>query len=214
MMHFPQQIAKFGPLRNLWCMSFEAKHQYFKKLIVNTRNYVNVTHTLAERHQMKLAHALDSTNYLSNGSEPQAAVKDIFFDILPQTLKLTIQEKLGKPLSGTSLINSVSSLKDDGVLYKISSSTCHILDFINELVVFAQVKHILFIEGNWYLCLKVYSPIQFVEAAHAFEVECQPSWIVVLPQELADSHRHRIYKRDGKIYAFMVFTVTEFHKDL
>ncbi len=137
MMHYPQQIAKFGPLRNLWCMSFEAKHQYFKKLIVNTRNYVNVTHTLAERHQMKLAHALASTNYLSNGSEPQAAVKNIIFDSLPQTLKLTIQEKLGKPLTGTSPINSVSSLKVDAVLYKIRSSTCHILDFINELPVFA-----------------------------------------------------------------------------
>ena len=71
-----------------------------------------------------------------------------------------------------------------------------------------------FIEGNWYLCLKVYFPIQFNEIAHAFEVECQPSWIVVLPQDLADSHKHRIYRRDAKTNAFTVFHMTEFHKDI
>lgn len=214
MMHFPSLIAKFGPLRNLWCFCFEAKHQYFKRLVINTRNYINVTHTLAERHQMKLAHALASTNYLSNKTEPQAAVKKLIFGSLPQTLRLTIQEKLGKPITDSSHINSVRSLKADAVLYKISSSTCHILDFLNELPCFVQVKYILFFEGNWYLCLKPYFPSQYIETAHAFEVECQPSWIVVHPQELTDSHKHRIYRRDAKTYAFMVFSVTEFNKDI
>ncbi len=56
MMHFPSQTEKFGPLRNFWCMTLEAKHQYFKKLIASTRNFTNVTHTLTERHQMRVAH--------------------------------------------------------------------------------------------------------------------------------------------------------------
>ena len=57
MMHIPSLIEKYGPVRNLWCMNFKAKHQYFKKLIVNTKNFGNVTYTLVERYQMKLAHA-------------------------------------------------------------------------------------------------------------------------------------------------------------
>lgn len=98
-------------------------------------------------------------------------------------------------------------MRIDGLLYKISSSTCYILDFINELPCFAQIKYMVLVEGNWYLCLKVYFPIEFVENAHAYEVECQPSWIVVLPQELSDSHKHRMYRRNAKTFAYMVFCV-------
>lgn len=58
LLHTSSMIKKYGPLRNFWCMPFEAKHQYFKRLIKNTRNYLNVTQTLTERHQTKLAHAL------------------------------------------------------------------------------------------------------------------------------------------------------------
>ncbi len=75
MMHIPSMIEKYGPVRNLWCMNFEAKHQYFKRLIVNTKNFVNVTHTLAERHQMRLAHALALIKFFSRGSEPQSAIE-------------------------------------------------------------------------------------------------------------------------------------------
>ena len=43
--------------------------------------------------------------------------------------------------------------------------------------------------------MKAYIPVRFLENAHAYEVECQPSWIVVLPQELLDTHAHRIYRK-------------------
>lgn len=39
MLHIPSMMEKFGSLRNIWCMNFERKHQYFKKLIANTRNF-------------------------------------------------------------------------------------------------------------------------------------------------------------------------------
>ena len=32
MLHYPSMMTKFGPLRNLWCMRYEAQHQYFKKI--------------------------------------------------------------------------------------------------------------------------------------------------------------------------------------
>ncbi len=71
LLHYSALIEKFGPLRNMWCMKYEAKHRYFKKLIVNTRNFINVTHTSTERHQMKLSHALASTKLVSRRSKPQ-----------------------------------------------------------------------------------------------------------------------------------------------
>ena len=144
MMHFPSQIEKFGPLRNLWCMSFEAKHQYFKKRIVSTRNFKNVTHTLTERHQMRVAYALASTYLLHKGIQPQSAVISTDVNNLPQSLRLSIQFKTGQPLS--SKVNIVKCLKVDGITYSINSNACFILDCINETPIFAQLKHIVLVE--------------------------------------------------------------------
>ena len=32
-LHLPLAIFMFGPMKVWWCMRFEAKHQYFKKLV-------------------------------------------------------------------------------------------------------------------------------------------------------------------------------------
>lgn len=88
-----------------------------------------------------------------------------------QTLKLTVQEKTGKPINGDTIIRTVRSLKSVGLVYRIHSSTCYIL-YIYEFHCFAQIKHMVMIEGKCYLCLIMFFPFQFLEDAHAFEVKC------------------------------------------
>jgi len=51
MMHYPRLIADYGPLRALWCLRFEAKHQYFKKIANGQNNFRNICRTFADRHQ-------------------------------------------------------------------------------------------------------------------------------------------------------------------
>ena len=41
--HYPDLIRKLGPLKNLWTLSFEQKHQYFKNKAKTIRNFKNVT---------------------------------------------------------------------------------------------------------------------------------------------------------------------------
>ncbi|XP_065281874.1 uncharacterized protein [Dermacentor albipictus] len=52
LIHYPRMISLFGPLKQLWCMRFEAKHQYFKSLATRIKNFRNICKTLAERHQL------------------------------------------------------------------------------------------------------------------------------------------------------------------
>lgn len=52
LVHYPRMISFFGPLKQMWCMRFEAKHQYFKNVASKTKNYRNICKTLAERHQV------------------------------------------------------------------------------------------------------------------------------------------------------------------
>lgn len=37
LIHYARLIEKYGPLRLLWCMRFEGKHQYFKIVAHNCR---------------------------------------------------------------------------------------------------------------------------------------------------------------------------------
>ncbi|KAI7812698.1 hypothetical protein IRJ41_007415 [Triplophysa rosa] len=73
LINYPQLILKFGPLKQLWCMRFEGKHQYFKRLAHNTCNFKNLSYTLAKRHQLRQCWELTSLNSLhqNNYTEEQ-----------------------------------------------------------------------------------------------------------------------------------------------
>ena len=43
--------CRFGPLVRHWTMRYEAKHNYLKKMGQNVGNYINISWTLAMRHQ-------------------------------------------------------------------------------------------------------------------------------------------------------------------
>lgn len=59
LLHYPQLILQFGPLRHLWTMRFENKHQYFKRAVKHTSNFKNVLFSLCHKHQ--LLQALNSS---------------------------------------------------------------------------------------------------------------------------------------------------------
>jgi hypothetical protein len=54
--HYASLTMKFGPLIRLWTLRFENKHQYFKRCVRNSHNFINVTSMLANRHQMLQAY--------------------------------------------------------------------------------------------------------------------------------------------------------------
>ena len=45
-----------------WCMRYEAKHNYFKRLASNLGNFTNVAVSLAERHQTRNCYLMSSQN--------------------------------------------------------------------------------------------------------------------------------------------------------
>lgn len=51
MLHYALIAKLMGPLKFLWTLRFEGKHNYFKDLIEKYKNYKNLIQTLAEQHQ-------------------------------------------------------------------------------------------------------------------------------------------------------------------
>lgn len=50
--HYPYLIKQFGPLVKVWSLRFESKHSYFKRCIRASGNFINVTKSLAQKHQL------------------------------------------------------------------------------------------------------------------------------------------------------------------
>lgn len=54
--HFPEKMLQWGPLLHIWTMPYEQKHKMFKEVVRQSRNFINVEHTCATRHQLNLAY--------------------------------------------------------------------------------------------------------------------------------------------------------------
>ena len=64
--HYRMLTRKFGPLIRLWTMRFESKHQFFKRCMRNSRNFINVTGMLAKRHQLLQAYLSGAPRFPTN----------------------------------------------------------------------------------------------------------------------------------------------------
>ena len=53
---------RYGPLVTTWCMRYEAKHRYFKRLAVTTGNFINLLYTLSKRYQETVSHRLQTSD--------------------------------------------------------------------------------------------------------------------------------------------------------
>ena len=211
-LHYSALIEKFGPLRNLWCMRYEAKHQYFKKLMSNVRNFKNVSATLTSRHQLKLAYELASRDYLGQDTQTLSICREVSPEILPAGLRVLLQDKLDKNIDDVA-IQSVSSIVVEGLSYSVSNSVCYVLHMFEEedIPCFFQLKYILNVDYKWLLCGKVYFAQKFMPLIHAFSVSDDTSWYAINPTDLTDSHKHRMYIKDENIYMYTTFQVTKHH---
>lgn len=57
LLHYYYLIFMFGPLIKVWTLRFESKHSFFKRCARYCQNFVNITSTLAERHQLLQAYS-------------------------------------------------------------------------------------------------------------------------------------------------------------
>ena len=62
--HYASQIRQHGPLKYLWTLRFENKHQELKRLAKSSRNTRNLARTVALGHQRNLSRQLTSKNFV------------------------------------------------------------------------------------------------------------------------------------------------------
>ena len=88
LIHYPEMILKYGPLRSCWCMRFEAKHSYFKQISLRPGNYKNLPLTLAERHQNLQAYIGSSEK-----TKPMVEINSFMADSNLDTYSYELEQK-------------------------------------------------------------------------------------------------------------------------
>ncbi|XP_035707471.1 uncharacterized protein LOC110849386 isoform X1 [Folsomia candida] len=79
LLHYAQAIRQLGPLKNYWCMRFEAKHRLAKTIGKNCYNFRNIAKTVSRRMALNLAFSIgcELVGEITYGSGSKIAFKDL-----------------------------------------------------------------------------------------------------------------------------------------
>jgi len=197
MLHYPRLIGMYGPLRHLWCMRFESKHQYFKSVISSLGNYINVTSTMASRHQMRQCWEFTCGDILSCEPYPVGRTRVLQMSDLPSDLRSTIATRLEIEVCVTDQVTSAKQLRRDHVTYTVDSCIAVCIVEEEEIPVYFIIKYIILYCDTWLLCGRLCFCQQLNRHLHAFSVNVDGGWAVVHPGEEADYSLHDLFIVDG-----------------
>ncbi|CAN7951622.1 unnamed protein product [Ixodes pacificus] len=177
MVHYARLTAALGPLRQYWCLRFEAKHQYFKSMASKVKNFINICKTLATRHQLLQSYEMNSLK----------------FPLCPRMLCARAVDKGSLPAAAQSLECKVDLLEAKSVF--LDAGDYRVEDILvvgtGEVPQFAQVRNIYVSKNDAFLLLERLATNCFHQHICAYEVtktgvlqlsKCGP--------ELEASHQH------------------------
>jgi len=205
LLHYANHLRMFGPLRNMQCLRFEAKHRYFKNIAVSSKSFKNVTKTLAKRHQIRQSWELSSSTVLDRRSDVKRA-KTVSFQSLPTEVKDSLRSFLSFDIHGDERLSVVSAFSHD-VCYKVDSVYVVCVLETERVPVLLLVKKIVCIRNVWLLCGALLVPEAFHAVYHAYAVRTDCDWLVFKPEQLVDHTRHDLFMIDEQQYVSLRYGV-------
>jgi len=209
LVHYDRMISMFGPLRHLWCMRFEAKHQYFKRVIASVGNYTNVTVTMAKRHQLRQCFELSNNSIvIGSNAESLTATSQHPVSKFPVKLISCLSARLDSQISKDELITTTNALQCDHVEYKVHS--CFVLSAVEEeqIPLFFRIYYIVHLRGIWMLGGRLLVSKRFNRHLCSYSVKFDDEWIVVCPGEEVDHSHHDLFETDGCAYISPIYHIS------
>ncbi|XP_048514964.1 uncharacterized protein LOC125501885 [Athalia rosae] len=178
LIHYPRIMTTIGPLKNISCMRFEAKHKELKTMAKVVSSRRNISRTLALKHQLKMCQRFIAKQgfqkRISWGVECQTELNDYhdydyFKDVLPK--------------SNSDEYISVSWVNVSGTVYKPSQVV--VVDVSDQFLLFGEVQYILIdSEQEAHFLFINKNTLGFSKHVHAFEVTSTKSWGFIFQKNL------------------------------
>lgn len=194
MIHYPRHIIRLGPLTRHWCMRFEAKNSYFKRLSHGMFNFKNLTQSLAVRHQkLQCYHLAEEGGYLRTYVEIGSG-NPLHQTELTVDQKDMIQNKMGR-IDNDVIFSRVKWVTFYGTKYQPGMIVAEGHDGL--MPIFAQVKFLLALPDKrvFFLCKRV-QILRFVHHLWAFEVVVMNTECILDYNSLHEFHPLDLYSID------------------
>ena len=204
LLHYTTEIMKYGPLRNIWCMPYERKHKYFKEISHIIKNRINITHSLSERHQYRQCHSFSSDHIF----DQDTIGKTVIIDFSVIDVNIINEIKLLKDYNNITdnKLKLSYSITIDSIIYNADKHCVYIYTLLNDMPIFFNVDYII-CNFKIFLVGYLYIPEVFLEHIHAYKVNILKKMILISPDDLLDSHPHRIYTEKNTTYAYTKFEI-------
>ncbi|KAK3929521.1 Putative cysteine ligase BshC [Frankliniella fusca] len=170
LIHFPDQILKFGSLMNYMCLRCESNHKYYKRLISVLTAYRNIPLFLARRDQLHQAYLWKKSLRHESRCGPIKSVK----------LEFAYYGKLIHAPGPD--VSEVPWLDLNGVLFK--SEQCYIVVGLQDyLAIFAFLKNIIVNPEVAFVCQDVRTVCRNVHAS-SYVISFANGLSVFRPQDM------------------------------
>ena len=195
LLHYPTQIRKLGPLHHLWCMRFEGKHQYFKKLANQLGNFRNIAYSLAKRHQMRLCWEFTSGDFLLRDAKAEFT-ESLQFTALARNVQQALVNYVDiseDDIEAEENVLTCKTLYLNTVKYAIKG--CFVVDLVEteQVPVFFKVSNIINFRSKWLLYGSIWKSNAFNAHVHSFEVEAIGIWCIIEAGQEIDYHALDMY---------------------
>jgi hypothetical protein len=182
LVHYPRLMEVFGPLKHMWCMRFEACHQYYKRLARVCRNFRNIAFTLAERHQFKHCWLLSGPNALPCDVSVSGKQSTVSVAALPKDLGMELEKTF--ELKAHNVVLNVKAAHLSCV--SINVGELYVIDIVplDEVPIFITVTHVIEHDGLWIVCGVLTVAEEYESSLDAFIIRSCHNYITISPNEL------------------------------
>lgn len=194
MRHYADQMLKFGPLRHLWTIRLEAKHDYFMEVAKLNRCHKNICKTLATRHQF--AQALHSGPNLFDDTVEFVGAKQLPVRRVAQRYRVLIQQ-----ISDVEIVQYGKKVKVNNQVYGKGTV---LATAGNNLPVFDEVTSAFMINDRVYIGCQKLMTLDFDPHYNAYLITRQPEVSLKMIDDIRDRTPLGLYSLPGREHMCVV----------
>lgn len=201
--HYPTIMNKIGPLMQAATLRYESKHRQLKLAANAVASRVNITHTLAIKHQLQLSFRFTSELGFSNVIDfsNTGNIAKSLSEIVLAYKETEYSSETSEKIKLFQDCTEVSRVRINSTVFRVEDVI--LLSYENEIPCFGKILHLL-VKDNQDVCFicKTFKIIKFIDHLFSFEVvlsNSAPVTITFLDQlPLIDTCT--VLNRDGQCY--------------